>query len=436
MTTSTFTVANNSLAVDAAIRKPVTERVCYRIEGVRGLRLDAHPSGTRTWVARYELGTGDKRRERTMKLGSAKTSKASKDDTGLKLGEACDRTADIRKGARSDIDPLAIKQERRDADTFESLGKHWLSFKTREGKAKRYIADSKAKLSRLPEWFKLKRANEIVRGDVVSYLETLAKTGKEADTNRTQAFISSVFGLAVAEGMLEINIALGIKKRFKEKQRDRWFADHEVKIIWDGIESLPAADYTKIAIKLCFIMGQRPKELCELRQAGLALDAPVPTMTIGKASAKNRSEAKLPLPKLAVDLLRQALVIAGKSEFVFPSPTGKRAVDPHSLSTAILRGRADDLSLFGIQDAELYDTKTTVATYLGNLGYINAQIAVLLNHKSANSGTVTGQHYNFGEAMSLKSEMIERWARHLEEVIGLREAAPNVVTFARKVEAV
>lgn len=428
------TITNNALAVDAAARRAVEKQTNYRIEGVKGLRLLAHPTGTRSWLVKYQIGSGTTRRERSFGIGAFKSSKADKDVPGLKLAEAAARAAEILANARSGVDPSGEKQAARETGSFEAVTGQWLTFKAEDGRSKDYLADNKQRLGRLPEWFAAKNARDITRADVSEVVKRLIARGVKIEANRTQAFISSVLSWAADNELVKENVALGLKKRGKEQPRERTLSDGELKTLWEGVDDIPATEATKIAIKLCIVTGQRPKEVCELRKDRLVLDGPLPTLSIGRDSAKNRTTHDVPLTGLGADLLKRAVELSADAVLVFPSKSRKSkpavAIDSHILSKALLRARTDDGKLFGVADVELYDAKATMATWLGDQGHPDEFIALLLNHKSSRKG-VTGKHYNNARYMAQKRIMMDEWNRHLAEVLGLKVPAPNVVAFAR-----
>ena len=209
-------------------------------------------------------------------------------------------------------------------------------------------------------------------------------------------------------------------------------------------------------MRLCLVLGQRPNEIAGLLQANLALDDLHPTATIPRRAGKNKkADHIVPLPKLAVALLREAVEIARGIRWAFPNPEVTGPVDPHAFSKIIDRVRRDEnpdryddsgrvkqdgsaslydtenTTVFGVRDAQLYDSKSTIATFLGEAGYADQFIGMLFNHLTAKKGTVTGKHYNHSPQMRLKREMIELWARHLEDIIGVVRAEPaNVVQLA------
>jgi integrase len=185
-------------------------------------------------------------------------------------------------------------------------------------------------------------------------------------------------------------------------------------------------------MRLCFVLGQRPKEIAHMRKSKLPLDSLYPALTIEKVTAKNRTTHMLPLPKIALGLIQEAMAFAPKSEWLFPRPDGKGPIDPHSFAKIIERiRRRQGGTVFGLRDAHLYDAKKTIATFLGDAGYPDQFIGLLFNHLTAKTGTVTGRHYNHSRYMTQKREMIERWARHLEIILDLTAATdtPNVVQY-------
>jgi integrase len=188
-------------------------------------------------------------------------------------------------------------------------------------------------------------------------------------------------------------------------------------------------------MRLCFVLGQRPKEITHLKKSGLALDALHPTATIEKTTAKNRTEHVVPLPRLAIELLRQACELSGQSEWVFPNRDGAGPLNPNRFSKVVerMRRQSRDGTVFGVKNAQLYDSKKTVATFLGNAGYPDQFIGLLFNHLTAKGGTVTGKHYNHARYMAQKREMIELWARHLEGVLGIERSAEasNVIPIVQ-----
>lgn len=415
-----ITIANDLHARRLA---PDKDRVDHPVQGERGLALRVSPDGTKTWSLRYRRQADGKLRRLT--LGQY---------PDVSLAVARERARVARSDVSAGNDPAGSKQERRAADTFAELAMQWVAFKRRQGRAASYLSRAEQRVSALPGAFTERKVNEMTRAHVTAALDAVAARGVPVETNRVHALISAVCKWAASEGLAERDPSHGVKRRFDELPRERVMSDDELGKFWHGIDTLPASAGAKIAMRLCMATGQRPKEIAHLRRDKLALDALHPTMTIPRSTAKNRTEHVVPLPMLAVGLIRQALELAGtdEPEWLFPSPTGKGPIDPHAFAKIIDRARDKNDKLFGLDDVTLYDCKRTMATWLGNEGHPDQFIGLLLNHLTAKKGSVTGKHYNHATYMVQKRAMIESWSKHLEGVIGVESAASNVVDLTAK----
>jgi integrase len=394
--------------------KTTMRREDFSVSGVEGLVLRVTQGGQKTWSLRYRRTSDGKRRR-------------------FRIGEyPATSLQEARKKARAALvnvdcggDPAGERQERRQADSFEDLAQRWLTFKRDQGRSASYLKRSKERLAILSKNFREMKVGDIARVHIAAALDAVAKRRAKTETNRQQALISAIFKWSVSEGLLEEDPSRGIKRRFEEEARERVFTDDEVRAFWFGVYTAPCSQGTRIAMRLCFVLGQRPKEIAHLRKDDLALEALHPTATISKKNAKNRTKHEVPLPRLAVDLLREAVALAPDSEWVFPRPDSKGPIDPHSFAVAIYRARDRETgAVFGIHDGQLYDAKRTVATYLGNQGHPDQFIGLLFNHLTAKRGTITGKHYNHSTYMKQKRIMIEQWVGHLSSVLGIASSVP------------
>jgi integrase len=386
----------------------------FPVSGVKGLMLRVTHSGQKTWSLRYRRKSDGKRRRFTIGEYPA----TSLQDAGKR---ARAEFVKIDRGG----DPAGEKQDLRQVSCFERLAEQWVAFKRRQGRSSSYLKRSEERLAILPLGFREMKVTDIKRVHITAALDAVAKRGAKTETNRQQALISAVLKWAVSEGLLDDDPSRGIKRRFKEEARERCFTDDEVRAFWFGIDTAPCSQATRIAMRLCFVLGQRPKEIAHLRKDELTLDALHPTATISKEIAKNRTQHIVPLPRLAVDLLREAIALAPDSEWVFPRPDGEGPIDPHCLAVAIYRARDSKTGdVFGVHAAQLYDAKRTIATYLGDQGHPDQFIGLLFNHLTAKGGTITGKHYNHSIYMNQKRAMIEQWASHLGAVLEIAPLNP------------
>jgi integrase len=361
----------------------------------------------------------------------------------LSLAEARRAAAEVQVKGATGTDFTHAKAKLAAEPTFGELGMAWLASKKKAGLSEKYIAESQYRLKRLdtPDMgrFAALKVSAITKRAITKALDGLVQdggargNGGRTEAARVGALMRAVLRWGVETGRTTVDPSQGVKPGYSENTRDRVLTDHEVLTFWRGINGLKCDAGTKLAMKLSFVTGQRPKELCELERRGVKLTTDEPSMTITAGSSKNSVEHVVPLHPMAVTLLKEALAAAPDgSRFVFPSPRGAKALDRHALSTALIRARDDKTTdqeaegaradLFGMVDVQLYDAKRTMATWLGDfgnegLGYTDQEVGLLLNHLTARSG-VTGKHYNKASYIVRKRRMAQEWGDHLAKVVG------------------
>jgi integrase len=334
--------------------------------------------------------------------------------------DARKRCDELRRLVDAGRDPLREAQAHGVAPTFEDVAKEWITWKRKQGRAESYITRSEERLAKdvKPAIGKIKAA-DVSKLNVMRILERIAERRAPYEVNRVRALLRAILRWATQTGRIEINPAADLPKMFDEKPCERVFNDDEVKRVWDAIGRGPGLEGTKVAMKLCLALGQRPREIVRIRKDKLVLEGPAPTMTIVAEDAKNRREHIVPLGPLAVELFQKAVALSPvASPWVFPSPKDDRPIGSHALTMIVSRKRRQSGGkAFGLDmDARLYDCKRTVATGLGDLGYPDEMIGRLLNHKKR---SVTGRHYNHAIYLRERREMILAWEGKLRQILGL-----------------
>ena len=130
-----------------------------------------------------------------------------------------------------------------------------------------------------------------------------------------------------------------------------------------------------------------------------------------ESGAKNKSNHPLPLSEKAIELLRQAFELAGRSEWLFPSRTKEGPIGEAAVSRAWGRARGE----LKLADLQARDLRRSFATVAGWCGYKDFDIGLVLNHITTR-GPVTSI-YNRAEYLDEKREVIEAVGRRLFEFI-------------------
>ncbi len=115
---------------------------------------------------------------------------------------------------------------------------------------------------------------------------------------------------------------------------------------------------TALALLLSLVTAQRIGEVSGMATAELSLNDTAPIWVIPGARTKNGEPNRVPLSPLAVRLIRQAMLLAGESDWVFPNPTNDGPIDPHAPTRAMSRAR----ERLGISDFRVHDLRRTAAT--------------------------------------------------------------------------
>ena len=234
--------------------------------------------------------------------------------------------------------------------------------------------------------------------------------GAPVQANRTFEIIRGLYNWALGVGLVETTPCLGLRAPSQEQSRARTLSKNEIRFLWQWLPDALMAWETSQILRLCLVTGQRVSEVAGTPKS--EIDFAEHEWRLPGDRVKNRNAHIVPLSPLAEELLREAFARHPNSPFVFPSRINQGA-DPRSR-----RGQGDVRSLpaLGLEDATPHDLRRTVATEMAKLGIPRLVVDKVLNHVSADRSTIAGvydRHTYSGE----KREALERWARHLIELV-------------------
>lgn len=382
-----------------------------------GLSLRLNADGSKTWTGRYRRQSDGKQRRTTIGPYPA-----------VGLAEARQRFRAIQNEVSTGIDPVAVKQARREAGTFAETAENWMR---RVGKDKAEAAqhDDRLLLNKniLPIIGEMKLA-EISRRDAERVVDAVIERGALVRANRTLTLMRTIFRWAIRRGECIADPTIAIDKN-KEEPRARVLTAAELRTLWNKLDSAPMSDGTRLMIRLASVTAQRIGEVATIAIDDLALGGSAPIWTIPAERAKNGREHRVPLSPLALALVEQARALAAGSHWLFPNPTSNGPVDPHAATRAVSRMRRGNK--LGVEDFRVHDLRRTAATGMGDLGQDDFTIGLVLNHSASG---VTRKVYNRASYDGPKRIALEVWARRLEEIVGLRvpaKSGTNVVPLGR-----
>jgi len=387
----------------AAGLRPAAHAVDWRDTITDGLSLRVSPGGAKTWYVLYKRAGQDRRKKlgRYPELTLANARIAARDDRLRVDRDHADPAAE-RQEALAALEPtFTVKDLCELYMTVESKPKK-STWKDDQWRVDKYI---------LPPW-QARAVKSITREDAHDLLDKIAAAGKGTQANRVQALISSMWNFAMDRSKADLNVCHRMKKRAKERPRERVLADQELRDGWAALEAAPgdASD----AIRLRLLTGKRGVEVHTMAWADVDLDKAL--WMVPAARAKNRQPHSVPLSPAAVTMLERRLEARqGKEARVFPG----------------LYHQRKDLRALAEIHAGAYrwhDLRRTVGSRLAGLGFSEELIGRLLNHaKRGVTATVYNQHAYEAE----KRTALEAWARELDRIVTKKPKAPASVVPLR-----
>lgn len=381
-----------------------------------GLSIRCGASGTKAFYLTYRL-KGDRKRRRG-KLGVYPV---------MKLVDARDARIDTLSMARRGIDPFADKADAKELEKqpFDVCAERFIAEHV-ERKSKRPSDASRIiRKEFIPVWG-AREVREITKADVRDILNAIVERGAGVSANRALARVRKLFNWLVDVDVLDRSPCYRLPTPVAEISRDRVLSDRELRVIWFAADRCryPYAPF----LKLLVLLGQRRSEVAAVRWAHLDLDAGLWTMT--NRSTKNSETHLLPLPRLAVEILKDCPRV-GDSPFVFPSAHDDQK---HLTGFTVMKAKLDKLS--GVREWVLNDCRRSMATHMPALGVDETIIERIQNHKVAAGSRVSQVQrvYNRYKYAPQMLDALEKWSNHLQGKILLASSADaNVSNTERPV---
>jgi integrase len=401
----------------------------YDVREKNGFAIRVFPSGEKSWVFIYTF-SGRKRR---MTLGDYKITSLA--DARIKHHDAYK----LLKAEGKDPAQLKMQQGKDDRDSFsvENLVKEYITKWAKPRKRSWAEDDRILNKDILPSW-RLRKAKDITRRDVILLLDKIKERGAPIAANRTLACVRRMFNFAIEQDIINSSPCVAVKAPAKENQRDRCLSTDEIKIIWNNLDGIILDEQdnakaanddkvdikmsltTKIALKLQLVTAQRKGEIVSMEWSEINLDTN--WWTIPAAKAKNGQSHRVYLSPLALELLQQAKIVAAKSRWIFPSPHAKAHISPTALSRALNRSTFEKPVAYFTP----HDLRRTAATHMTAMGISRLVVSKILNHVESSVTAIYDRHSYDNE----KTHALESWWRKLLEITTNTIQTSNVIHLA------
>ena len=400
---------------DLQIDKLKSKTVRYEVWEPRnksfGIRV--FPSGQKSWVYMYRY----KGKQKRMKLGEYPNVGVAKAhqlhaDAVLTLSKGIDPGEAIKLAKTANLDAPTVN------DLINEYIERWAKPKKRSWAEDQRIL--KKEIS--PIWGNIK-AKDIKRRDIVLLLDNIQQRAPIV-ANRTFAVVRRMFNFAIERDILESTPCSQVKMPSVENQKDRMLSEDEIKIFWNALSGSSFFPSTIWALKMALITGQRKNEIASMRWDEINLTEKA--WEIPASKSKNKKLHRVPLSKLAMDILSESKKKMANPMWAFPAPVRAKHIAGATIHKAVSlsleppepkKGAPNKnlTPLFnGIAKFTPHDLRRTAASHMTKLGIPRLVVSKILNHVENSVTAIYDRHTYDLE----KRSALEMWSKKLEEIIG------------------
>lgn len=367
----------------------------YKLSDEKGLYLWVEPDGQATWKFAYTFNQRDK----VVTLGDAAT---------LSLADARELREQARELIADGTDPLTVSQKRAVSQpsvaTFEAVAEDWLErvyrFEVSEAQFRRtkrqlenYILSNIGK----------RLVTEVTPEDLKTLANALGAQGHIDTGKRVLGITKRVYQHARDTGVAGYQQSGAIKRRLTSSGTPPEFqvsTREQLTKLASNFLGFWGRTSTTAAMKLTVWVLARPSDIVNARWSDMDLDSG--EWRIRRKNQNGERIVTVPLPRQAVELLREMEPLTGRYEYIFPGTRDKKK----PLGSNAIRGALKKVTK--PQKINTDKLRTLAAVALGELGYQAEQIQSQLIEQ-------TGDKDNDDQAhLQKRREMLQDWADYLD----------------------
>lgn len=380
----------------------------YRELDGNGLYFRVKPDGGKSWQLRYKKPNGA-----WGWLGLGGYPEVS--------GTLARSKADnLRKTISDGIDPQEQKLaaqaaiEAAKTRTFRAAADGWLQAKVDKGLADSTLGKIRTYLDKdiLPALGD-KPLDEITRTDCAALQASIEARAAHNVAEKCRTWVNQIFGRAIGLGLTENDPASRLRDiaaPAPKTQQHPHLLEPELPDFLRALKTTTSRLTAKTAAWLCIWTASRPGmvRLAEWKE----IDLDGGTWTTPADKMKMRRDHVAPLPRQAVDALRELHRLTGRNRWLFPGVGPKNPTISENTINKVFAGIGYKGRLVG------HGTRHTASTLLRENGWQKDHIESQLAHKEEGISGI----YNKAQYLEQRTTMMQWYADHLDKL-----AAGNVV---------
>lgn len=371
-----------------------------------GLFLLVTPSGGKLWRFKYRFdGKG-----KLLSLGTYPE---------ISLLDARQRRDEARRQIAHGIDPGAVRKAQKQAvteetETFEVIAREWHTKFTLTWTAGHATKLLSAMTRDLFPWLGARPIKELKAPELLATLRRIESRGTLETAHRVRGLLGQIFRYAVATGRAERDPAADLRGALpqpNEKHHAAITDPKEVAPLLRVLDGYQGHFVVKCALRLAPLLFVRPGELRHAEWAEIDLDEAV--WNIPGIKMKMKEPHLVPLPKQAVEILRELQPLTGTSRYVFPSGRSfARPMSNNAILAALRRMGYDKETMTG------HGFRAMARTILDEVLHVRPDY---IEHQLAHAvRDPNGRAYNRTAHLEERRKMMQTWADYLD---GLKAGA-------------
>ncbi len=392
---------------NAQIQKATAKEKAYKLSDGEGLYLYISKTGVKSWRMDYVKPTNKKRA--TITIGQYPI---------ISLADARKQKIEIKRLLTEGIDPKQqkVKEERErlliNNNTFAVVAEEYISIQTHLAKGtihnnRRYIRYLNEVIGNMP-------ISQIKPLDVLQACRKLEDKGYIDTAGKMKSIAGRIFRYAVLTSRAERDVTQDLRGALKTPQPTHLSAIVEPKEfahLLRAIDSYEGYFETTIALKLMPILFTRTNELRHALWQDIDIAKGVWKFTPMKTRKKTGIELVVPLPRQAIELIKQ-LAPHRRSKFLFPAiHTTLKPMSENTLTQALRR-----LGYTGEQQT-VHGFRASARTMIvEQLKYDEKLVEMQLGHRVRD---MHGRAYNRVQWLDERKKMMQDWADYLDELKSL-----------------
>lgn len=404
---------------DAAIKKAQAGQTPRRMADGNGMFLEVQPSGSKWWRHKFRFGG----KQKLLSLGvypqtSLAEARLLRDKARRLLAQGVD-PSDVRKSqrlARSETAEDAFEAVAREA--FLSKKKAWS-----EGHARRWLNRMEGDVF---PWIGTRPIGSLTAPDLLRVARRIESRGAIETSHTVMQQCGQVFRYGVATGRCDRNPVPDLRDALRPVVVSHMAAltdETEIGTMLRAIAGYRGSPVTRSALVLSAMLFQRPGNIRAAEWVEFDFDNAMWSIPSAKMKRTLQGKASgrphlVPLPRQAIDELKDLKQITGHGRFLYPSLLSReRCMSDNTVNTALRRlgFTAEQMTAHGFRAM----ARTVLVEKLNiQPDIIEAQLA------HAKSGPL-GSAYDRAEFLDQRRQMMQHWADHLDQ---LRDAADAIST--------